>query len=41
MSSHLAPVRLDLYSLTGILEGTLVVGFLRVGSRAVTEEHVV
>lgn len=41
MTSHLAPIRLDLDGLTGILESILVVAFLGVGSRAVTEQDMV
>lgn len=39
--SHLAPVRLDFDGLTGVLESILIVAFLGVGGRAVTEQDMV
>lgn len=39
--SHLAPVRLDLDGLTGILKSIFIVAFLGVGSGAVTEQDMV
>lgn len=39
--AHLAPVRLQLNGLTGILKSTFIVAFLGVGSGAVTEQDMV
>lgn len=38
---YLAPVRLDLNGLACVLQGVLIVCFLRVGSRSVAEEDMV